>query len=229
MSPRPSTAPPQGKDAQLKAVATSPVVQQREQSEFFARNALSRMAVLGIPPTPQNFLVWYGYFSGQPAELKAAVDALIDGGRKADATLSDEVHRRFFGHEADAAKVAQASQAVDTLLGRLVDRVVTHDRSTAAFGGALANVKSGMGEGEIGGILARLIEETHRMVELNQEMQAHLKAAGSRSTGCARVWARRASRRRPTASPASPIASASTWLSARRLSRRVKNANRSRF
>ena len=79
MSPRPSTAPPQGKDAQLKAVATSPVVQQREQSEFFARNALSRMAVLGIPPTPQNFLVWYGYFSGQPAELKAAVDALIDG------------------------------------------------------------------------------------------------------------------------------------------------------
>jgi len=183
VSPGPSMASPQGKDARPKAVATAAMGQQREQSEFFARNALSRMAVLGIPPTPQNFLVWYGYFSSQPAELKTVVDALIEGGRKPDATLSDEVHRRFFGHEADAAKVAQASQAVDTLLGRLVDRVITHDRSTAAFGGALANVKSEMAEGEIGGILARLIEETHRMVELNQEMQAHLKAAGSEIEG----------------------------------------------
>jgi hypothetical protein len=57
------------------------------QAEFFARNALSRMAILGIPPTPQNFLVWYSYFSGQPASLKAAVDELVAGGRSQDAQL----------------------------------------------------------------------------------------------------------------------------------------------
>lgn len=155
----------------------------RGQAEFFARNALSRMAILGIAPTPQNFLVWYGYFSNHPPELKAAVDALVDGGRRFDAALTDDVHRRFFGREADAAKVAQASQAVDTLLARLVDRVSTHDRSTEAFGGALADAKSVLAEGEIGGILARLVEETHRMAALNQEMQAHLKAAGSEIDG----------------------------------------------
>ena len=157
--------------------------QERDQAEFFARNALSRMAILGIPPTPQNFLVWYGYFSSHPPDLKAAVDALIGGGRKFDAALSDEVHGRFFGREADAAKVAQASQAVETLLARLVERVTHHDRSTEAFGGALADAQTVLAEGEIGGILSRLVEETHRMAALNQEMQAHLKAAGSEIDG----------------------------------------------
>jgi diguanylate cyclase len=169
--------------------------QSREQAEFCARNALSRMAVLGITPTPQNFLVWYSYFSNQPPSLKKAVDQLVEGGRTADAALSDEIHNRFFGQEAEAAEVMAASETVDALLARLMERVSAQARGAEAYGGALADAESALKGGEIGGLLARLTEETHRMAALNLDMQAHLKAAGSeidglrRSLGEARVQA----------------------------------------
>jgi diguanylate cyclase len=149
------------------------------QAEFFARNALSRMAILGIPPTPQNFLVWYSYFSGQPASLKAAVDELVAGGRSQDAQLSAEIHARFFVQQAEAADVMQSSETVDALLARLMARVSVQARGAEAYGGALADAESALKGGEIGGILARLVEETRRMVALNRDMQGHLRAAGS--------------------------------------------------
>lgn len=151
----------------------------REQTEFCARNALSRMAVLGIPPTPENFLVWFCYFANRPASLKTAVDRLVGDGRAIDAAFSEEIHRRFFGQEAEAAEVMEASETVDALLARLTERVSAQARGAEAYGGALADAESALKGGDIGGIVSRLVDETHRMASLNREMQAHLKAAGS--------------------------------------------------
>jgi diguanylate cyclase len=147
--------------------------------EFCARNAVSRMAVLGIPPTPENFLVWYGYFANQPPALKTTVDQLTEGGRTIDAAFSHEIHQRFFGQEAEAAEVIAASETVDALLARLMERVSAQARGAEAYGGALADAQSALKGGDISGIVSRLVEETHRMAPLNRDMQAHLKAAGS--------------------------------------------------
>lgn len=155
----------------------------REQADFFARNALSRMAIVGIAPTPENFLVWYSYFSNQPPALKKSIDELIAGGRAVDTVLTEEMHQRFFGQEAEAAQVMEASEAVDALLARLMDRVSAQASGAEAYGGALADAESALKGSEISGILSRLVEETHRMVALNRDMQAHLRAAGSEIDG----------------------------------------------
>ena len=149
------------------------------QADFCARNALSRMAALGIPPTPPNFLVWYGYFSNQPPALKKAVDALIERGRGIDAVATEEIHSQFFGQKAEASEAIAASEAVDVLLARLMERVSVQARGAEAYGGALADAESALRGGEIGSIVARLVEETRRMADLNRDMQAHLRAAGS--------------------------------------------------
>lgn len=158
-------------------------MQDREQADFFARNALSRMTVLGIPPTPENFLVWYGYFSAKPPTLKKAVDLLIAGGRPADTVLTEEIYRRFFAQGVETAEVMEASETVDTLLARLMERVSVQARGAEAYGGALADAATELKGGEIGGIVTRLVEETHRMAALNRDMQAHLRAAGSEIDG----------------------------------------------
>jgi len=156
----------------------------REQTAFCARNAVSRMAVVGIPPTPENFLVWFCYFADQPPSLKAEVDRLVEGGRKIDAAFSAEIHQRFF--KAEATEVVEASETVDALLARLMERVSAQARGAEAYGGALADAESALKGGDIGGIVSRLVEETHRMASLNRDMQAHLKAAGSEIDGLRR-------------------------------------------
>jgi diguanylate cyclase len=157
--------------------------QEQESAEFLARNALSRMAALGIPPTPQNFVVWYGYYANAPAELKKAIDGLAGSGRPLDGAASEAMHRRFFGQEAEAAEVSRAVETVDTLLNRLVDRVAAHDQGTQAYGGALADAENALGKGEIGGILRKLIEETRHIAVLNRDLQSHLKTATSEIEG----------------------------------------------
>jgi diguanylate cyclase len=157
--------------------------QEQESAEFLARNALSRMAALGIPPTPQNFLVWYGYFANMPAELRKAIDGFADSGRTLDHATSEALHRRFFGQEAEAAEVSRAVATVDTLLNRLVGRIATHDRGAQAYGGALADAENAMGQREIGSILRKLIEETRHIAVLNRDLQSHLKSASSEIEG----------------------------------------------
>ncbi len=166
-----------------EAAAAGDLVQDREQADFFARNALTRMTVLGIPPTPENFVVWYAYFSNRPPTLKKAVDLLIAGGRPADAVLTAEIHRRFFAQDVATAEAMEASETVDTLLARLMEQVSTQARGAEAYRGALADAATELNGGEIGGILSRLVAETHRMAALNRDMQAHLRAAGSEIDG----------------------------------------------
>jgi diguanylate cyclase len=60
-----------------------------------------------------------------------------------------------------------------------MERVSVQARGAEAYGGALADAATELKGGEIGGIVTRLVEETHRMAALNRDMQAHLRAAGS--------------------------------------------------
>ena len=183
MSPHGRLATSDGKGEPPEAAATGGLVQDREQADFFARNALTRMTVLGIPPTPENFVVWYAYFSNRPPILKKAVDLLTAGGRPVDAALTAEIHRRFFAQDVATTEVMEASETVDTLLARLMDQVSTQARGAEAYRGALADAATELKGGEIDGIVSRLVAETHRMAALNRDMQAHLRAAGSEIDG----------------------------------------------
>ena len=60
------------------------------------------MAQQRVPPTPNNFHLWFKYSLGAPADLKRAIDILIGNKRKFDATTNRDLFATYVGsHSTD--------------------------------------------------------------------------------------------------------------------------------
>ena len=64
------------------------------------------MAGQRVPPTPNNFHVWFNYVLGTPPVLKRAIDILIGNKRKFDAATNREMFANYIGAKAENEAVA---------------------------------------------------------------------------------------------------------------------------
>jgi diguanylate cyclase len=83
-----------------------------EFSKNLVRIVLPLMSKQGVPITPQNYAVWYGYATGENSELRATLDAMIDKGEP----FTDEVNDRLFMKFGTGADVGEIKKLRDDLL-----------------------------------------------------------------------------------------------------------------
>ena len=76
-----------------------------------AEKAMRAIAEQRVPPTPNNFHVWFKYALGAPLELKRTINILIAGKRKFDAATNRDLFTTYVGSKAtDDAVAHQVSQ-----------------------------------------------------------------------------------------------------------------------
>jgi diguanylate cyclase len=84
-----------------------------------AQQALGLMQQHCVPPTPDNFAVWFKYARGTSAPLKQAIGALIGSTKPFDAATNHELYRAFVDTQtADRAADAGVSGQLATLMSR---------------------------------------------------------------------------------------------------------------
>jgi len=82
-----------------------------------ARKAMDFMAKYRVPPTPDNFSVWFTYALGASIELKRAIEILIGNKRRFDAKTNDDLFNAYVGLQAsDGRTINHASQRLRTLV-----------------------------------------------------------------------------------------------------------------
>src|SRR5215469_2094798 len=81
-----------------------------------AQSALAMIARLGIPPTPQNFSVWYEYHDNSNPDLRRTIDVLLSNHREFDEELLDEIYERFFTTGKDQQGVRETARRVQETL-----------------------------------------------------------------------------------------------------------------
>lgn len=77
-----------------------------EYATSVADKALRSMAQQQVPPTPNNFHLWYKYSLGAPPDLKRAIDILIGNKRKFDALTNHDLFATFIGSQASGEGAA---------------------------------------------------------------------------------------------------------------------------
>jgi diguanylate cyclase len=89
-----------------------------EYATTVAEKAMSAMAEQRVPPTPQNFQVWFKYALGTSADLNRTIDILIGNKRKFDAATNEELFRTYVGPQmvSTEAVVNNASQQLHGVL-----------------------------------------------------------------------------------------------------------------
>lgn len=82
-----------------------------------AEKAMRIMAEHRVPPTPNNYQVWFKYSLGSPPELKRAIDILIGNKRKFDAITNRDLLLTYVGSQAlDDEAASNASQQLHSVM-----------------------------------------------------------------------------------------------------------------
>src|SRR5258707_2267252 len=88
-----------------------------EYATSVAEKAVRSMAEQRVPPTPNNFHVWFNYVLGTPPVLKRAIDILIGNKRKFDANTNREIYANYIGSKAaDEAVAYDVSQQLHSVM-----------------------------------------------------------------------------------------------------------------
>lgn len=74
--------------------------------EYAARvadSAIQSMAKQSVPPTPNNFSVWFSYVMGASPALRKTIDILVGGKRKFDASVNRDLYVTYINPQSAAA------------------------------------------------------------------------------------------------------------------------------
>jgi len=150
-----------------------------------ANTAIVRMVALGIPPTPENYTVWYAYLSGSDPDIVHMIDQLLET-RTAfteercnalylrckaftESALEDEREAAFVDASANLGK---SVESVMSLLDEAGAGAARYGETLADVGGALRGVDDG---DRVRQIVSDLVAETQRMAEQNQSVNKRLE------------------------------------------------------
>jgi diguanylate cyclase len=87
-----------------------------EDAKSFADRAIEHMAQLAVPPTPNNFAVWFNYCLGTPPDLKRTIDILVGNKRKFDATVCADLLSTYLGHPASITLAKNVSAQLESVM-----------------------------------------------------------------------------------------------------------------
>src|SRR4029079_9553381 len=107
-----------------------------EYATSIAEKAMRSMAEQRVPPTPNNFHVWFNYTLGTPPVLKRAIDILIGNKRKFDARINREIYQSYIGTKAsDEAVAYEVSQQLHSVMAeakQLLNSAINDNRTQMA-------------------------------------------------------------------------------------------------
>jgi diguanylate cyclase len=89
-----------------------------------AGRAMRGMAERRIPPTPNNFAVWFHYFIGARDDLRGAIDLLVDHNRSFDARINQRLFETYVRSN-EGAVASETSERLLALMGTAKEFLAT--------------------------------------------------------------------------------------------------------
>lgn len=85
-----------------------------------ASKAIEKMRDIGVPANPNNFTIWFHYFSGTYPDLKRTLDILLGNKQEFTETRNSEIFQKFFTLDQENATLHDATTRVESELSRIV-------------------------------------------------------------------------------------------------------------
>ena len=148
-----------------------------------AERAFDLMREYGIPPTPRNFTVWYGYVARNYPDLLQAVEALVKTGKPITEQNNTTLYNRFFGHAEEEAVLQETSRKVGDEMSRVLDMLTDAAGGMESYGDALKSNLGALGQAkgldDITAVVGSLVHATRSMQQRNSELEQRLKTSAT--------------------------------------------------
>lgn len=149
-----------------------------EQALDYARQTLELMVARNVPPTPNNFLVWYTHVSGREPDLSRMISILDDNKQEFSEAVNTDLFSKFFTTEYEDQTLQETTQRIEEEIKRIINYIGEAGEETAAYSETLANAEGSILDAkDVDGLKAAvttLIEDTRKMEEINHALESQL-------------------------------------------------------
>lgn len=154
-----------------------------DQAHAYATKALEVMREHSIPPTPNNFTVWYAYVGETFPDLNKALNILISNNQPFDAVQNAAIYDKYFTTTDEGLAVHETGRQIEDQMGKLLEvlGVATEgvDNYEEKLKVGLGSIAESKGLGGIKDAMERLVAQTQHMQKSNQKLQAKLEDSSS--------------------------------------------------
>lgn len=151
------------------------------QAVAHADSAMKRMREIELPPTPNNYTIWYVYHSGSAPELKRDIDTLLGKDQPITRDIANELYDRYFGIVSESETIRETGQSLERAIERLMGFVKEAGDGSAEYGEALENISGQLHENntaaEMRSLVGAILAETKKMSDRNDKLQTELVAS----------------------------------------------------
>jgi diguanylate cyclase len=144
-------------------------------------SAMARMREIELPPTPNNYTIWYVYHSGIAPELKRDIDQLIEKKTPITREIANELYDRYFGIVSESETIRETGQSLERAIERLMGFVQEAGDGSAEYGEALENFSGQLQKdntaAEMRTLVGAILAETKKMSDRNDNLQSELIAS----------------------------------------------------
>jgi diguanylate cyclase len=141
--------------------------------------ALERMETLDIPPTPENYTVWYAYTAGHNPDLTKALDILISNSTPFTPERNAEIYERFFAIHPDIENMQETGQKLEQEMGRIISVLGQAGKDTNAYGRKMADLSGALSDVDklesVQATVRAMLQETRAIMAKNQHLENRLE------------------------------------------------------
>ncbi|MDE2029961.1 MAG: GGDEF domain-containing protein [Alphaproteobacteria bacterium] len=145
---------------------------------LWSRRAMERLAHDELPPSPDNYAVYYHCAAGDMPALTAAFDDISAKGRITQEQCT-ELYNKYFAFDAEAAFLKDANGIIDKELKRVMEMLGATVEGTSRFGEKLDSFTGSLsgadGLDTLRQAVEKIAEETHLVAAHNRKLQGELE------------------------------------------------------
>jgi diguanylate cyclase len=149
-----------------------------EKASKYAAQAFEKMGAAGLAPIPENFELWYVYFSGENPEVTRAIDILITAKQEINNERCQELHQRFLSDSSENDRVKMAGDRVQSTIKEVNSIVAGVKAATTQYNTTLSDVSEKLhgkaSKEEIEKAVHSVMAGTQNMMQQNQVLEDQL-------------------------------------------------------
>ncbi|CAK0755178.1 diguanylate cyclase [Azospirillaceae bacterium] len=149
-----------------------------ERVQELARLAMDRLTAEGLGPTPENFTLWFTYYSGEMPDLTRAVDVTFRDKSPFTQARADELFKNFFSMDAETKLLRETSDRTQSALTKVLDMLQAVAGDTGRYGEALdgfsGQLRQGLSREQLRSMLTDILRETKNISAEQERLQNHL-------------------------------------------------------
>lgn len=141
--------------------------------------AIKKMELHSIPPSPDNYTVWYHYALGKNEALKVEIDMMIGQNMPFTNVACTSLYQRFFGTEKSNKMAGEAAINAQQMLKDVLKAVNDFSGETQNYnkdlGNYIDNISKDYGATDVQGVIKDLIDHTVNLKKSSEHMTHKLE------------------------------------------------------